>query len=180
VSRLAQSGRPSKDVPGPLYLRRARCQITWWTEHRPAERAVRSDSVRTGPCDQTKNPWHDAPLRFRRRYRTLAALHAACFPDAWDAAAIARLLDAPGTFAFHNQDGFVLARTAAGEAEILTLGGAGGAGNRGWAAPLLQSLSFGRRNRERKQCSWKWEPITHMPWRSMRVWICKRDAQGLL
>src|SRR5258705_11482795 len=68
----------------------------------------------------------------------LAALHAACFPDAWDAAAIARLLDAPGTFAFHNQDGFVLARTAAGEAEILTLAVAPAARGQGLGRALLQ------------------------------------------
>ena len=51
----------------------------------------------------------------------LAALHAACFATAWDAAAITALLGTPGTFAFHHKDGFVLARTAADEAEILTL-----------------------------------------------------------
>jgi hypothetical protein len=39
----------------------------------------------------------------------LARLHAMCFPDAWDAAAIAALLATPGTFAFHSHDGFVLA-----------------------------------------------------------------------
>ena len=51
----------------------------------------------------------------------LAKLHAACFAPSWDAAAITALLATPGTFAFHNPDGFVLARAAGGEAEILTL-----------------------------------------------------------
>jgi ribosomal-protein-alanine N-acetyltransferase len=68
----------------------------------------------------------------------LAALHAACFPDSWDAAAIAKLLDTPGTFAFHDRDGFVLARTAAGEAEILTLAVAPLARGRGLGRALLQ------------------------------------------
>jgi len=68
----------------------------------------------------------------------LAALHAACFPDPWDAAAIARLLGAPG-FAFHNQDGFVLARAAAGEAEILTLAVTPLARGRGLGRALLQA-----------------------------------------
>lgn len=51
----------------------------------------------------------------------LAALHARCFPDAWNAAAITALLATPGTFAFAHDDGFVLARAVADEAEILTL-----------------------------------------------------------
>jgi len=69
----------------------------------------------------------------------LAALHAACFPDPWDAAAIAKLLGTPGTFAFHNKDGFVLARTAAGEAEILTLAVAPSARGQGLGRALLQA-----------------------------------------
>lgn len=51
----------------------------------------------------------------------LARLHAASFPDAWDEKAIAALLATPGTFAHWNDDGFVLARVAAQEGEILTL-----------------------------------------------------------
>jgi len=51
----------------------------------------------------------------------LAAIHAACFPDAWDKRALSELLATPGTFAISSPDGFVLARTATGEAEILTL-----------------------------------------------------------
>jgi len=51
----------------------------------------------------------------------LAAIHASCFPDAWDARALAELLATPGAFAFSSTDGFILARAVAGEAEILTL-----------------------------------------------------------
>jgi len=51
----------------------------------------------------------------------LAALHAASFPTSWDAPAITALLAGPGAFAFHHGDGFVLARVAGDEAEILTL-----------------------------------------------------------
>jgi ribosomal-protein-alanine N-acetyltransferase len=51
----------------------------------------------------------------------LAAIHASCFPDAWDARALSELLAMPGTFAVSSDDGFILARAAAGEAEILTL-----------------------------------------------------------
>ena len=69
----------------------------------------------------------------------LAALHAACFPDAWDAKAIANLLAAPGAFAFATDDGFVLARVAASEAEILTLAVAPPARGRGLGRALLQA-----------------------------------------
>ena len=69
----------------------------------------------------------------------LAALHAACFSDAWDAAALAALLASPGAFAFFNKDGFVLARIAAGEAEILTLAVAPHARGQGLGRALLQS-----------------------------------------
>lgn len=59
---------------------------------------------------------------------TLAALHALCFPDEpWDAAAIASLCSPPEGFALlalrgEEPVGFALARVAAGEGEILTIG----------------------------------------------------------
>jgi ribosomal-protein-alanine N-acetyltransferase len=51
----------------------------------------------------------------------LAVLHAASFAEPWSAAFIRDLLAGPGVFAFVRQEGFVLARAAGGEAEILTL-----------------------------------------------------------
>ena len=56
----------------------------------------------------------------------LAALHASAFADPWDAGAFSALLAAPGAFALACEEGeapagFVLARVAADEAEILTL-----------------------------------------------------------
>lgn len=54
----------------------------------------------------------------------LAAIHAASFPEGgrWAAAAMATQLGLPGTFGLIDPDGaFILARVAAGEAEILTL-----------------------------------------------------------
>ena len=51
----------------------------------------------------------------------LATLHAACFPDPWSADAIRELFAGPGVFAFFFPGGFILARAAGGEAEILTL-----------------------------------------------------------
>ena len=69
----------------------------------------------------------------------LAALHAVCFDEAWDAAAITSLLAAPGAFAFHTQDGFVLARLAGGEAEILTLAVAPHTRGKGLGRALLMA-----------------------------------------
>lgn len=51
----------------------------------------------------------------------LAAIHAACFAEAWTARSLSGLLATPGTFAFAGDAGFVMARAAGGEAEILTL-----------------------------------------------------------
>ena len=77
----------------------------------------------------------------------LAALHAACCPDAWDAAAITALLATPGTFAFAPHDGFVLARVAGDEAEILTLAVAPPARGRGLGRALLQAVIRGAAER---------------------------------
>ena len=58
----------------------------------------------------------------------ISRLHTATFADGWDTAAIARLLDHPGSIALvashgvpPNIGGFILARLAADEAEILTM-----------------------------------------------------------
>lgn len=55
----------------------------------------------------------------------LARVHGKAFAGGWSAADIASLLDGPGGFALLIEDadvvGFVLCRTIAGEAEILTL-----------------------------------------------------------
>jgi ribosomal-protein-alanine N-acetyltransferase len=51
----------------------------------------------------------------------LAAIHMRCFPDPWSAKAIDELLSTPGCFAYAAAEGFVLARAAGCEAEILTL-----------------------------------------------------------
>lgn len=68
----------------------------------------------------------------------LAALHAACFSDAWDSQAIAQLL-AGGAFAYQHPHGFVLARAAGGEAEILTLAVAPHARGQGLGRALLHA-----------------------------------------
>jgi [ribosomal protein S18]-alanine N-acetyltransferase len=68
----------------------------------------------------------------------LAALHAACFERAWDAATLSGMLETPGTFAFVHGDGFVLTRAVADEAEILTLAVRPQARGKGLGRALLQ------------------------------------------
>ena len=53
--------------------------------------------------------------------RRLADLHVTAFDAPWQAAAFAELLDQAGVFAVETSDGFILMRTVADEAEILTL-----------------------------------------------------------
>ena len=67
----------------------------------------------------------------------LASLHAASFADAWTEQAIADLLKMPGAFAFAGDTGFILARAAAGEAEILTLAVAPDTRRQGLATALV-------------------------------------------
>jgi len=52
---------------------------------------------------------------------SLAKIHATSFAEPWTERAIDELLASPGSLAFCAEDGFVLARVAADEAEILTL-----------------------------------------------------------
>ena len=53
--------------------------------------------------------------------RVLAALHAEAFDVPWSASAFADLLTQPGMLLQADNDGFILVRVAADEAEILTL-----------------------------------------------------------
>lgn len=72
----------------------------------------------------------------------LAALHAAGFDDAWDRAAIAGLLATPGAFVFWDGgQGFIMARAAGGEAEILTLAVAPAARQRGLGRALVAAAA---------------------------------------
>jgi ribosomal-protein-alanine N-acetyltransferase len=67
----------------------------------------------------------------------LAVIHAACFAESWSSESFASLLAAPGTFALLSSDGFILARTAGDEAEILSLGVRPNARRNGQARALV-------------------------------------------
>jgi ribosomal-protein-alanine N-acetyltransferase len=75
----------------------------------------------------------------------LAALHAECFDNAWTAAEFAKLMAMPGAQTYLACEGdeplaFLLARRAAGEAEILTIGTRPFARRRGIAGLLMSHL----------------------------------------
>jgi ribosomal-protein-alanine N-acetyltransferase len=77
----------------------------------------------------------------------LAAIHAACFADNWNAESLGLLLASPGAFALVAEQGgapagFVLARGAAGEAEILTLAVANSARRGGMGTALIAASAL--------------------------------------
>lgn len=67
----------------------------------------------------------------------LAALHAEAFDAPWDAAAFESLLGQAGVHLAEAPDGFILMRTVADEAEILTLAVRPAARRRGIGADLV-------------------------------------------
>jgi [ribosomal protein S18]-alanine N-acetyltransferase len=79
----------------------------------------------------------------------LASLHAACFIDAWSEATLAELLASPGVFAFmaEGAEGFVIARAAAGEAEILSIGTVPAHRRQGIGRRLLSAAAVEARHR---------------------------------
>jgi ribosomal-protein-alanine N-acetyltransferase len=68
----------------------------------------------------------------------LARIHDAAFSAPWDAAALADMLEQAGVFAIEAPDGFILLRTVADEAEILTLAVHPEARRRGLGARLVR------------------------------------------
>ncbi len=72
---------------------------------------------------------------------TLALLHAACFEDPWRESTLRNLLKTPGTAAFGAPEGFVMARVAGDEAEILTLAIAPVARRKGAATALVREAA---------------------------------------
>lgn len=82
----------------------------------------------------------------------LAQMHAECFDNAWSATEFAKLMAMPGALSFLAVEGdeplaFLLARQAAGEAEILTIGTRPFARRRGIARKLMSHLAHELRQR---------------------------------
>jgi tRNA threonylcarbamoyladenosine biosynthesis protein TsaB len=108
AARLAVRSSEPIDVPKPLYLRAPDAKVPGQSFVAPGHRV----QLRTGDhCDSA----------------VLASLHAACFSEAWSASSFHELLAAPGVFVtlaeFAGRPvGFALGRTAADEAELLSIG----------------------------------------------------------
>ena len=83
----------------------------------------------------------------------IADLHASCFERFWSAADIAAMMDIPGTVVLHASTGvqtagFLVARTASDEAEILSIAVSRDWRRRGLARDLVAELDV-RLSRER-------------------------------
>lgn len=79
----------------------------------------------------------------------LAALHTHCFarPRPWSAEEFASLLDSPHTFLLTRPQGFLLGRTVADEAELLTLAVFPDARRQGIARDLIADFAATSRSR---------------------------------
>jgi ribosomal-protein-alanine N-acetyltransferase len=71
----------------------------------------------------------------------LSALHARCFAKAWDAKTFAELMAQPPVFALASTGGFILARVAGGESEILTLAVLPDARRQGLGSQLVRAAA---------------------------------------
>ena len=71
----------------------------------------------------------------------LADLHAEAFDAPWVAPSLSALLASPGVFAVEEDDGFILIRVVADEAEILTLAVRPEARRQGVGARLVQAAA---------------------------------------
>lgn len=71
----------------------------------------------------------------------LAALHARSFEDGWSVGFLSNLLRTEGVFGYEEGGGFILARVAASEAEILTLAVAQESRRNGIATRLVQKAA---------------------------------------
>lgn len=72
----------------------------------------------------------------------MAQVHTAAFERPWDAAAFAALIAQPGVTALGDADGFILIRTVADEAEILTLAVIPAVRRRGQGRALVQAAAI--------------------------------------
>jgi tRNA threonylcarbamoyladenosine biosynthesis protein TsaB len=117
---------PASVPPEPLYLRPPDAKPQIQTAHAAPKVRIRQAAVGEAAV--------------------LSALHAECFDNAWPAAEFAKLMAMPGAATYLACEGdeplaFLLARRAAGEAEILTIGTRPFARRRGIAGLLMSHLA---------------------------------------
>ncbi len=123
---LCAAHPPGSEPPEPLYLRPP--------DAKPQHRGATPDS----PIKIRRADVGEAPV--------LSQMHAECFDNAWSVAEFAKLMAMPGAATYLALDGdepvaFLLARQAAGEAEILTIGTRPFARRRGIAKELMSHLA---------------------------------------
>ena len=71
----------------------------------------------------------------------LAEIHRSAFDDSWSRQGLQDLLAVPGTFAVAQDEGFILVRAVADEAEVLTLAVRPNARRRGTGRALVQAAA---------------------------------------
>jgi tRNA threonylcarbamoyladenosine biosynthesis protein TsaB len=125
-AQLCTAHPVSNDPPEPLYLRPPDAK----PQHQGATQAALT-TVRRASASQAQ---------------VLSALHAECFDNAWSAPEFAKLMAMPGATTYLALEGdeplaFLLARQAADEAEILTIGTRPFARRRGIAKKLMSHLT---------------------------------------
>jgi tRNA threonylcarbamoyladenosine biosynthesis protein TsaB len=124
---LCAGANPSSVPPEPLYLR-------------PPDAKPQAQASRAAPIVMIRQA-------IGGEAAILAALHAECFDNAWTAAEFAKLMAMPGAQTYLACEGdeplaFLLARRAAGEVEILTIGTRPFARRRGIAGELMSHLEL--------------------------------------
>jgi tRNA threonylcarbamoyladenosine biosynthesis protein TsaB len=120
VARLAMVRPSPEGPPAPLYLRAPDAKL-------PAPPGIVANPRRFDPATDD--------------IAALAGLHSEAFSVAWSAAAIRDLFATPGVFAFASAEGFIMARAAGGEAEILTLAVIRAARRQGLGRTLVRSAA---------------------------------------
>lgn len=126
-ARLCATHPTSEASPEPLYLRPPDAK----PQHQTAAAAETAVTLRPASVGEAS---------------VLEAMHAECFDNAWSATEFAKLMAMPGALSFLAVEGdepvaFLLARQAAGEAEILSIGTRPFARRRGIAKKLMSHLA---------------------------------------
>lgn len=124
IARAAAQRLPGDGPPQPLYLRPPGAKL-------PTSSGKHAITVAEATAEH-------APV--------LAAMHGECFPEGWPTGDIARLMAMPGAVSYIASDGdepagFLIARRAADEAEIITLGTLPALRRRGIARRLVGRLA---------------------------------------